>query len=94
MADESPNVQQTTWSGLPQYVCLHCGTSAAGDTRAVQLITSHVQSMHGEEVILMSEPKPDEDPTDTPPAEPPPPGPLPPVESEDSDPDKEPAEIA
>lgn len=94
LMDASPTVCETTWSGLPQYVCLRCATSYAGDTRALDLITSHMHSMHGEEVVLMSEPTPDEEPTAQPPAEPPPPGPLPPVEPEEpEDPDKEPAEV-
>ncbi|HEX6827144.1 MAG TPA: hypothetical protein VF077_12575 [Nitrospiraceae bacterium] len=83
--DGAPNVFQTTWSGLPQYVCLQCPYSAAGDRRALQVITSHVQSLHGEEVTLMSEPKPDDEPTKDPedePTEPPP-----------EDPEKEPAEV-
>lgn len=56
------NVLETSWSGLPQYVCLRCGASVVGLVRGKPRMIDHMQAIHGE----TPEPLPPEEPPDMP----------------------------
>lgn len=60
-----------TWSGIPRYLCLVCGTSTTGEQAAFVRLTDHIEAVHGVQAIRAV--RASEEPT------PPTPPPVPPT---------------